>query len=191
MKIALLQKDLLPWHITIWCISLFQCHKQWRFRMQRLPWTRNGKSSRESQHGTWEKSRAKKEVFLEAQRETKRKSTLLHWWTYVNSKKTELEPKLQKYKSRVLLRVDIVKEDSGAHAVFADKRLVCVSDDCCKDHGCYFKITRLRWTSSWCSICLHPGKIGGCSQIAQNSPNRNVQMFGIRLPRHKRPKSWG
>ena len=33
----------------------------------------------------------------------------------------ELEPKLQKYKGRVVLREDIVKDDSGAFAVFTEQ----------------------------------------------------------------------
>ena len=33
-------------------------------------------------------------------------------------KNAELEPKLQKYKGRVVLRGDIVKDDPGAYAVF-------------------------------------------------------------------------
>ena len=36
-------------------------------------------------------------------------------------KNAELEPKLQKYKGRVVLRGDIVKEDSGAYAVFTEQ----------------------------------------------------------------------
>ena len=51
-------------------------------------------------------------------------------------------------------------------------RLVCVPDDCCKNNERCCKITRLWWTSSWCSTCVHSGKIGGCSQIAQNSQIR-------------------
>ena len=47
--------------------------------------------------------------------------------------------------------------------------LVCVPADCREDHGCYCKTTRLRRTSSWRSIRVHSGKIGGRSQIAQNS----------------------
>ena len=35
-------------------------------------------------------------------------------------KNAELEPKLQKYKGRVVLRCDIVKDDSGACAVFTE-----------------------------------------------------------------------
>ena len=41
-----------------------------------------------------------------------------------------------------------------------------------KKDGRYCKISRLSWTSSWRSICAHSGKIGGCSQIAQNSQIR-------------------
>ena len=47
--------------------------------------------------------------------------------------------------------------------------LICIPADCCKNHGCYCKIPKLQWTSSRRSICLHPGKIGGRSKIAQNS----------------------
>ena len=41
----------------------------------------------------------------------------LHWEVGV-----ELEPKLQKYKGRVVLHGDFVKDDSGAHAVFFTER---------------------------------------------------------------------
>ena len=43
------QRIYFQWHITIWCTSLFRCHKRWRFP---IPCTRNGHSSRQSQH-TW------------------------------------------------------------------------------------------------------------------------------------------
>ena len=36
-------------------------------------------------------------------------------------KNAELEPQFQKYKSRVVLRGEIVKEDSGANAVFTEQ----------------------------------------------------------------------
>ena len=36
-------------------------------------------------------------------------------------KNLELEPKCQKYKGRVVLRADIVKDDSGSYAVFTEK----------------------------------------------------------------------
>ena len=36
-------------------------------------------------------------------------------------KNAELEPKFQKYKVRVALRGDTVKDDSGSHAVFTEQ----------------------------------------------------------------------
>ena len=51
-------------------------------------------------------------------------------------KNAELEPKLQKYEGRVVLRGDIVKDDSGAFGSFYWTGLVCVPDDCRKDNGC-------------------------------------------------------
>ena len=39
----------------------------------------------------------------------------------MSSEKTELEAKHQKYKGRVVLRRDIVKDDSGSYAVFTEQ----------------------------------------------------------------------
>ena len=39
------------WPITIWFTSLFLGHKRWKYRMQKQQRTRNGKSSKQSQHG--------------------------------------------------------------------------------------------------------------------------------------------
>ena len=36
-------------------------------------------------------------------------------------KNSELEPQFQKYKGRVVLRGDIVKDDSGSYAVFTEQ----------------------------------------------------------------------
>ena len=36
-------------------------------------------------------------------------------------KNSELEPRFQKYKGRVVLRGDIVKDDSGTYAVFTEQ----------------------------------------------------------------------
>ena len=69
---------------------------------------------------TWdlEKSQEQKGSYFWEARRDKQISTLLHWWTYVTSKNAELEPKQQKYWSRMVFREDIVKSDSGASAVF-------------------------------------------------------------------------
>ena len=68
-----------------------------------------------------EKVKSNKEVILGAQgdREKVRFATLMDICHF--KKNSELEPKLQKYKGRVVPRGDIVKDDSGACAVFTDQ----------------------------------------------------------------------
>ena len=48
------------------------------------------------------------------------KFILHHWWT-CHLKNAELEAKHQKYKGRVVLRGDIVKDDSGSYAAFTEQ----------------------------------------------------------------------
>ena len=84
-------------------------------------------------------------------------------------KNAHLEPKLQKYKGRVVLRWKIVKDDSGAYAVFTEQGSFAFQMTAAKIMD---KITRLCWTSSWCSIGLYSSTIGGCSQSAENSKVR-------------------
>ena len=60
--------------------------------------------------------KSKNEVILEAQKEQR----TVHFATLVDIchlKNAELEPKYQQYKGRVVLRGDIVKDDSGMYAV--------------------------------------------------------------------------
>ena len=69
-----------------------------------------------------EQVKSKKEVIFEAQRD--RKKVIFATLTDMcHLKKAELEPQLQKYKGRVVLRGDIVKDDSGAYAVFTEQGL--------------------------------------------------------------------
>ena len=66
------------------------------------------------------KARSTKASFLKHTK-TKRKSTSVHVWTFVFSKNAELEPKNQKYKGPVVLRGDMVKDDSGSYAVLTEQ----------------------------------------------------------------------
>ena len=58
-------------------------------------------------------------------------------------KNVELEPKHQKYKGRVVLRGENVKDDSGCYAVFTEQGY-----NGSKNHGYFTKTTRMRRTSS-------------------------------------------
>ena len=68
-----------------------------------------------------DKVKSKKVVVLEAQRGKNK----FHFVTVMDichlKKNAELEPKFQRYKGRVVLRGDIVRDNSGAHAVFTEQ----------------------------------------------------------------------
>ena len=104
-------------------------------------------------------------------------------------KNAELEAKHQKYKGRVVLRGDIVKDDIRSYAVFTEQRIISISNDSSKSHGYHLQIARLRWTGSRRSICLYPGKMVDAPKLLK-IPKSECPDIWIRLPRHKWPKSW-
>ena len=100
--------------------------------------------------GLGEKSRTKRKFFWEARRD-KQISTLLHWWTYVTSKNAELEPKQQKYWSRMVFREDIVKATLEPVQFLLNQarlRPRCLP----QKSWVLLRYCQVRWTCSWCSI---------------------------------------
>ena len=81
-------------------------------------------------------------------------------------KNSETQPQDQEYKSRVVLRCDIAKDESGSYAVFTEKRIVRITNDSCTIRGYHLQIAKLCKTSSRRS--LYPGANGGCTQIVEN-----------------------
>ena len=67
-----------------------------------------------------ESQKNKNEVIAEA-RNGGRKVHLASLVDLCHLKNSKLEPQYQKYKGRVVLRADIVKDDSGSYAVFAEQ----------------------------------------------------------------------
>ena len=113
------------------------------------------------------KVRSKKEVIDEARTlGAKFQFASLIDMSFENS---ELETKHQKYRGRVALRGDIVKDASGSYAVFTEQGIFSISNDSRQDHGYHLQIAGLRWTSSRRSIGLYPSKNGRCSKIIENS----------------------
>ena len=72
-------------------------------------------------------------------------------------KNAELEPKHHKYKERVVLRGDIVKDDSAANGIHRTS-ISSFENDSRISYGCHCEITRMRWTSRRRSVSLHPEK---------------------------------
>ena len=63
-------------------------------------------------------------------------------------KNAELEAKHQKYKFRVVLRGDIVIDESGSYALFTEQRSSASQMTAAKSHGYHIQTARVRRTSS-------------------------------------------
>ena len=79
-----------------------------------------GKIWRKFRRGDLTKVRSKKQVIEEA-RTTGATVHFASLMDICHLKNAELETKHQKYKGRVVLRGDIVKDDSGSYAVFTEQ----------------------------------------------------------------------
>ena len=69
----------------------------------------------------------------------------------------------KKYKGLVVLRGDVVKDDSGSYAVFTEQGLSASKNDGRKSSGNFSQTTWSRWTSKRRSIRLHPSQHGRLS----------------------------
>ena len=124
---------------------------------------------------TWDltKVRSKSEVMDEA----RTKGAKVHFASLMDTchmKNAELEAKHQKYKGRVVVRGDIVKDDSGSYAVFTEQGSSASQMTAAKIMDI---ISRL------------PGCDGQAAD-AVSAFTRNVQTFGFVCHDTKWPKSW-
>ena len=132
------------------------------------------------------KVRSKKEVIDEA----RTKGGKVHFASLMNIchlKNAELEAKHQKYKGRVVLRGDIMKDDSGS---YAEKQMSSASQMTAAQ--VIDIITRLPGCAGQAADAVSAytqekwKMFTNCSKF----PNRNVQSIWIRPPRHKWPELW-
>ena len=132
---------------------------------------------------TWDlgKVKSRKEVILEAQSATLMDTCHL--------KNAELEPNLQQYKGRVVLRGDNVKDDSGAYAVFTEQgssasqmTAAKIMDVIARLPGCDGQVDDA--TSAYTQVKLEDAPR---LLTIHKSECPDVR---TRIPRHKWPKSW-
>ena len=69
-------------------------------------------------------------------------------------------------------------------------KIISITNDGCKSHGCQSKATRMRTTSSRRSIRLHPGQNGRCTDVTEKFQESECPDIWIRVAKHKWPKSW-
>ena len=104
-------------------------------------------------------------------------------------KNADLEAKHQKYKGRVVLRGDIVKDDSGSYAVFIEQGSSASQMTAAKIMDI---ISRLPGCDGQTADA-----VSACTQVKMEDAHKLLKIpksecpdIWIRLPRHKWPKSW-
>ena len=168
MKTILQEKVKIHYSTTTWYTNLFLCQKAMKIPAAKAAVDKEWEKLEKILAWNLTKVRSKKEVIDEA----KTKGAEVHLASLLDIchlKNAELETKHQKYKGRVVLRGDNVKDDSGSYAVFTEHWIFSISNDSSQDHGYHLQIAGLRWTGSRRSIGLYPSKNGRCSQIVKNS----------------------
>ena len=124
------------------------------------------------------KVRSKKEVIDEA----RTKGIKVHVASLMDIchlKKAELEAKHQKYKGRVVLRGDIVKDDSGSYAVFTEQRSSASQMTAAKVMDIISRLPGCAGQAADAVSAYTQVRKGRCSKIIEKIPNRNVQTFGF------------
>ena len=138
----------------------------------------------------WEltKVRSKSEVIDEA-RNKGRKVHFASLMDLCHLKNAELETKHQKYKGRVVLRGDIVKDDSGSYAVFTEQGSSASQMTAGKVMDI---ISRLPGCDGQAADAVSADtrvKMEDAPKLLK-IPKSECPDIWIRLPRHKWPKSW-
>ena len=104
-------------------------------------------------------------------------------------KNSEFESKYQKYKGRVVLRGDIVKDESGAHAVFNEQGSSASQMTAAKVTDVIARLPDCAGQA--------PDAVSAYTQVKMEDapsllkiPKSERPHIWIRLPKHKWPKSW-
>ena len=134
------------------------------------------------------KARSKKEV-IDVARTKGAKVYFSSLMDICHLKNAELDTKHQKYKGRVVLRGDIVKDDSGAYSVFTEQgssasqmTAATFMDIISRLPGCAGQAADAVSAYTQVKMEVAPKLL--------KIPKSECQDICIRLPRHKWPKSW-
>ena len=140
---------------------------------------------RKFRRGTWQKSKVRNKWSIEARTKGAEGSFCPYWWTSVIWRMPNWRQSTKNIKVRVVLRGDIVKDDSGSYAVFTKQGSSASQITAAKIMDIISRLPGCDGHASRRSISLYPSKTN-----YWKFQNRSVQDIWIRLPRHKWPKSW-
>ena len=134
------------------------------------------------------KVRSKSEVIDEA----RTKGAKVHFASLMDIchlKNAELETKHQKYKGRVVLRGDIVKDDSGSYAVFTEQGSSASQMTAAKVMDIISRLPGCAGQAADAVSAYTQVKMEDAPKLLK-IPKSECPDIWIRLPRHKWPKSW-
>ena len=134
------------------------------------------------------KVRSKKEVIDEA-RTKGAKVHVASLMDICHLKNAELEAKQQKYKGRVVLRGDIVKDDSGSYAVFTEQGSSATQMTAAKVMDIISSLPGCPGQSADAVSAYTQVKMEDAPKLLK-IPKSECPDIWIRLPRHKWPTSW-
>ena len=120
MRTILHEEETIHYNITIWYKIWFLCLKQWRYPKQKQQVDKEWEKSEKIPAWDLTKVRSKKQVIDEA-RMSGAKVHFSSLMDICHLKSAELEAKHQKYKGRVVLPGDIVKDGCGSYAVYTEQ----------------------------------------------------------------------
>ena len=187
MNTILQEKETIHYSITIWFTNLFLCLKPCKFQQQEQQWTKNEKNWRKFQRGTWQKSEVKRGDWWS--KDVGRKSSFRLTDGHMSSENAELEAKHQKYKGRVVLRGDIVKDDSGSYAVFTEQGSSASRMTAAKVVDIFYSPPGCAGQAADAVSAYTQVKMEDAHKFLK-IPKSECPDIWIRLPRHKWPKSW-
>ena len=108
---------------------------------------------------------------------------------HMSFENAELEAKHQKYKGRVVLRGDIVKDDSGSYAVFTEQGSSASQMTAAKIMDIISRLPGCDGQAADAVSAYTQVKIEDAHKLF-TIPKSECPDIWIRLPRHKWPKSW-
>ena len=135
-----------------------------------------------------ERVKSKEGVIWEAQRD-KNKVHFAALMDICHLKNVELEPKFQQYKGRVVLRGDIVKDDSGPHAVFTEQGSSASHMTAAKVMDVIARLPDCDGQAADAVSAYTQVKLEDAPRLLNIFKSESPDVW-IRLPRHEWPKPW-
>ena len=165
----------------------------WKLRHKffRAAVEKNGENSRKFRYGSWRKSETKKRWSLK-QGIKAEKFILRHWWTSVISRTRSWSHSFKNTKGRIVLRGDIVKNDSGSYAVFTEQGSSASQMTAAKVRDITSRLLGYAGQAADAVSAYTQVKMEDAPSLLK-IPKSECPDIWIRLPKHKWPKYvyWG